>query len=44
MHLLIVDDDPVHRMVISRIAKAAGMDVDIASTVEEAAKTLPSKP
>lgn len=43
MHLLIVDDDPVHRMVISRLGKAVGLDVDIASTLEEAMAMLPSK-
>lgn len=34
--LLVVDDDTVHRMVISRIARQAGYEVDEAASFEEA--------
>jgi CheY-like chemotaxis protein len=38
--LLIVDDDRVHRMVISRIARQAGYEVDEAATYEAALRLM----
>jgi CheY-like chemotaxis protein len=40
MSLLIIDDDPVHRMVIKRVAERAGLRVEVAPTAEEAADKL----
>jgi DNA-binding response OmpR family regulator len=38
--LLIIDDDRVHRMVIARIARQAGYEVDEAATYEAACRLI----
>ena len=38
--LLVIDDDTVHRMVLTRIAKQAGYEVDEASSYEAARRLL----
>src|SRR5882762_3594993 len=38
--LLVIDDDTVHRMVLTRIAKQAGYEVDEAASYEAARRLL----
>ena len=38
--LLVIDDDPVHRMIIARLGTQAGMHVESAASATEARKKL----
>jgi two-component system, chemotaxis family, chemotaxis protein CheY len=40
LYLLVVDDDPVHRMVIGKVGEKAGYAVATASSVDEAAEKM----
>ncbi len=40
LRLLVIDDDPVHRMVIGKVGEKAGYAVSTATTVEEAAERI----
>jgi len=40
LRLLVVDDDPVHRMVIGKVGEKAGYTVSTATTVDEAADRI----
>jgi CheY-like chemotaxis protein len=40
LSLLVIDDDPVHRMVISKVGEKAGYKLSTAGTVDDAIKQL----
>jgi len=40
LRLLVIDDDPVHRMVIGKVGEKAGYKVSTAGTVEDAAMQI----
>ena len=43
LYLLVVDDDPVHRMVIGKVGEKAGYAVATASSVDEAAEKMAAR-